>query len=331
MQTYCRDDAATILEEIGRIGIDKCVNEISNKYTLDTRFLLKLGHLIDIYTLSGKMPMDVDVYKKYKDRLDWVGVTNNIKLDVKGIDFLIANIEKVTESIFDRLGELRHTDCHTVSAIVNYFLGRNKMETAYWDKVSSYRHLDSLFLRKYDRYINWYIASTNNRHIPVDIIIVHSDKMNWRNIWFNYKFKDEEMFDIVRSLTDNMLNIDWCSISANQNLSENFMNTYADMLNWDIISEYQNMSYEFLVNHASEINLFYLSRNMITSREIINKFLFEYNNGNLNPDDPNEPDEPVIPDNPDDPNEPDNPTNPDNPNKPNPDDEEDEEVEWEEF
>jgi hypothetical protein len=90
MQTYCRRDAALILDEIGRIGIDKCMNALASEYDLSDKFLMETGHLLDIYTLSGIIPMDIAVYNKYIDRLDWVGVTNNIKLDIKGIDFAMT-------------------------------------------------------------------------------------------------------------------------------------------------------------------------------------------------------------------------------------------------
>ena len=276
MQTYCRHDAAAILEEIGRIGLDKCIDQIANEYKLSDKFLMEMGHLIDIFELSSKIPMDVSVYKKYANRLDWNGVTSNIELDIKGIDFLLKNIDKVTPAIFDRMSSTEFIDCNTLTFIINHFLGHNKMEKEYWEKVSKYEYIDSVFMRKYDQYLDWYVLSCKNKNIPIDLIILHATELNWRTMWFNYKFSEEDLNTIIKTLTDKVFHVDWCAISSNQTLTEKFMDVHEHELNWNMISEYQNMSYEFMYDHAHVINLLHLDRNIITDRTTIDRFLNEF-------------------------------------------------------
>lgn len=277
MQTYCRHDAALILDEIGRLKLDNCMNVIATKYKLSDRFLMEMGHLLDIYTLSGMMPMDTIVYNKYIDRLDWEGVTKHIKLDVRGIDFIITNIDKISTSILCRLGELDDLDCTTLSVIINHYLGKNAMTEEDWKTVSKYKFLDSEFLRSYEKYLDWCEVSKNNRNIPIDLILKNVDDLHWRDIWFFYKFKENELVAIINKLLERGFFIDGGAISSTQTLSEPFMDAYADILNWTNISEYQKMSYDFLNNHLDKINLFHLDKNCVTDRDIIDRFIYNRN------------------------------------------------------
>lgn len=274
MQTYCRHDAAVILDEIGSIGLDKCMNAIVSEYNLSNRFLMEVGHLLDMHALSDAIPMGINVYNKYIDHLNWAGVTKHIELDIKGIDFIMANVDKITNDIFDRLLEVDNLDCITLSVIINQFMGKNMMTKENWDTVSKYKFLDSVFLRSYHQYLDWCEVSKINKNIPFDLIIAYMDDIHWREIWFNYKFRIDELVTIVNKLMEKGFHVDGGLISSTQVLTEDFMNTYSKILNWTNISEYQKMSYDFLMNHLEEINLFHLDKNCVTPREVIDKFIY---------------------------------------------------------
>ena len=280
MQTYSRNMAAYILDEIGRIGMDKCFNKIAESYPLSTRFLMEMGNLLDMYTLSSITPMDVKVYERYNKRLNWVGVTSQIELDQRGIQFLVKNVDKVDPVIFDRMVDPFFEDCGALSEIINYFLGRVMMKDEYWCKVSTYEWLDEEFLRTYDQYLKWYTVSQNNLCIPTDMIINHKADIDWVSMWINYGFTDEELRMIIGELEKDSMYIDWCTVSANQPMTEEFMAEYSDKLNWVNVSEYQSMSLEFMKEHSTKLNTYQLLKNQVTPKEDVDSFMIWYNSDN---------------------------------------------------
>ena len=279
METYCRGDAASILNEIGKIGLDKCAIKLAEEFTLSEEFLYRLGHLLDIRELSRMIPMSVKVYKRYIDRIDWCGVICNIELDEAGVDFLMEHIEHTTPMLFTRLGDTwccedkAYINCDMLSTLVNNYLGRELMLPEHWNMISSYHYLDSVFMRKYNQYLNWRIISDNNVHIPTDLLASHATDIDWRDIWYTYEFTCDEIDELVSVMNDKHVYIDWGTISNRQKLTEEFMDKYEDSLVWAQISLYQNMSLDFLLRHKDKINVLYLLRNINTDRHIIDEYI----------------------------------------------------------
>ena len=276
MQTYCRGDASAILDEIGRIGLDKCANQLAKEYQLSNDFIINLGHLLDINTLSGMMPMSVEAYRKYISRINWKGVMDHIKYDEIGIDFLLENISEVTPDILYHMGDAEYKSCDVLSTFINHFMGNEMMTEEHWFIVSGYDYINSVFMRRYEQYLNWRKISENNTNIPTDLLIAHAGILDWRNIWHEYKFSESELEKIIDAMTGALAYFDWCSISSDQDLTEAFMDKYANNINWAFIAMYQNMSYDFLIRHKSRINIGDLLKNMVTDRAIIDKFISEY-------------------------------------------------------
>lgn len=273
MQTYSRHIASYILDEIGRIGLDKCFNKIAEAYPLSDRFLMEVGGLLDMYTLSSNSPMDVMVYNRYKAQLNWEGVTEHIKLDRKGVDFLAENADKVTPIIFIRMRTAEYKDCEALSTIIKYYLGNVLMKNEYWKEISTYEWLTAEFIEMYEQYLDWYLLSQNISDIPMTMILAHKNDVDWRTVWVNYKFTDKQLNKLIAMLDKSSIYIDWCLISSCQQLSESFMNQHSTRLNWAYLSEYQYMTLEFMKMHNDDIVTTQLLKNQVIPKETIDAFL----------------------------------------------------------
>ena len=289
MQTFCRDDASEILREIGSIGLDKCMNAIAKEYPLSERFLLQMGHLVDIYTISGLQPMSVNVYKKYHNRLNWDVVSQLIKLDPVGIDFIMKNLEYVNIPTIIRRME-RHRDEHSLSYLIDLAIHKDVMTEELWDVVSKNIHVSSEFMRKYKLYINWYLMSSN-RNIPEDMLLAYANKLNWRVIWNTRQLSEELIVKLIDSSYADCA-IDWPLICSTQVLSEAFMKYYRKELDWCIVSEYQNMSYTFMMYNRDKVCVDRLLKNHTIDQATIDKYLANFNNPEADPDEPNNSDDP---------------------------------------
>lgn len=281
MQTFCRDDAAEILREIGYIGLDKCMNAIAKEYQLSERFLLQMGHQLDIYTLSGLIPMSVRVYEKYYKRLQWEKVSELIKLDHAGIDFVMKHLDMIDIPTIIRRME-QHPDEGALSYLIDIAIHNGIMTAELWDIVSHNMRVSSKFMRKYELYLNWYILS-ENRNIPEDLILKYANKLNWRVIWNTRHLTEATIKSLILSAYAECA-IDWCLISSTQELSEEFLELYKEELDWCIVSEYQKMSYKFLIYHRDRICLDRLLKNHAIDQATIDKYVATFDDPNVDPD-----------------------------------------------
>ena len=63
----------------------------------------------------------------------------------------------------------------------------------------------------------------------------------------------------------------WRDISANQHLTEAFIEKYADRVDWFCISEYQPLSEAFIAKHAEQVNWYCISVSQQLSEKFIEK------------------------------------------------------------
>jgi hypothetical protein len=66
--------------------------------------------------------------------------------------------------------------------------------------------------------------------------------------------------------------VDWKEISANQILSERFIEKHSDKVNWENISSYQKLSESFIEKHLEKLSVGGLSSNRKISNRIKDKF-----------------------------------------------------------
>lgn len=143
-----------------------------------------------------------------------------------------------------------------------------------WEKISEYQVLSKEFCLKHKHRVDWYYLSTK-KWVTVDFIREYSEFVNWRSIcsirtsfpiefirefapklaWY-YVFKYEELSeDVLRQYCHLYTEYDWSVLSSRQELSEQFMEDFADKLNWEYISSNQEFSDEFARKHLKRLSM----------------------------------------------------------------------------
>ncbi|BAE47704.1 hypothetical protein G8S49_06410 [Clostridium botulinum C] len=78
--------------------------------------------------------------------------------------------------------------------------------------------------------------------------LINSKLNNWNEI--SSQDLSEEFMDKYQDI------LDWKYISVYQNLSESFSEKYQDKLNWKIICKFQELPESFVNKYKNELNLF---------------------------------------------------------------------------
>jgi hypothetical protein len=66
--------------------------------------------------------------------------------------------------------------------------------------------------------------------------------------------------------------LDWGKISSHQNLSEEFIEEFADKVDWVYISSYQKLSEKFIEKFQDKVNWLSISRKQVLSEDFIREF-----------------------------------------------------------
>jgi hypothetical protein len=88
----------------------------------------------------------------------------------------------------------------------------------------------------------------------------------------------EELCEVLNITADK---VNWVYISANQKLSEDFIEKHADKVYWGYISAYQKLSESFIETHADKVYWGYISRFQKLSEEFIEKHADKLDWGNI--------------------------------------------------
>ena len=93
-------------------------------------------------------------------------------------------------------------------------------------------------------------------------IRITSDNVNY--ILLTIKLKESDLRNIVEKYRDK---VDWCWISARQNLSEDFIREFQDKVDWGEISSNQKLSEEFIREFCDKVDWVWISSNQNLSVE----------------------------------------------------------------
>jgi hypothetical protein len=96
--------------------------------------------------------------------------------------------------------------------------------------------------------------------IKKNVVGWNSDKLDWYCISANQNLSE----DFIREFADK---VHWLSISARQNLSKEFIREFADKVSWDHISTNQNLSEEFIREFKDKVNWYDISAKQKLSEE----------------------------------------------------------------
>ena len=91
------------------------------------------------------------------------------------------------------------------------------------------------------------------------------DDVNWCDISYNQKLSEE----FIRNFQNK---VDWFYISEYQKLSENFIREFQNKVDWFLISIYQKLSENFIREFQNKINWWIVSKFQKLSPEFINEF-----------------------------------------------------------
>ena len=170
-----------------------------------------------------------------------------------------------------------------------------------WDIISQEQLLKLQTIVKYNKKINWSLLPFNmkTQYLFNDTFILIFQKENiWDNIgwmdkvtieclwgfknlitnkgWLSIiehkQFSNDNIEDFINNIMP-QLNINelefWDIISANQKLSEEFIEKYQDKINWESISLFQELSWSILQKFSKKIILKNLSNNDCLNNELI--------------------------------------------------------------
>ena len=153
-------------------------------------------------------------------------------------------------------------DWHEVSVVGKYLTKqfiedfKDKLD---WSELSQYHMFTKEQLLQYIDYIDWDRAPTFQPAIDeevIDAVMASSkkDEFNWHGALV--KVKMSETFLEKYAVKANK----WEIVSYYQNLSEKFMEKFADKLNWNYISQKQHLSRKFMVKHFDKLNALWLKK-----------------------------------------------------------------------
>ena len=93
-------------------------------------------------------------------------------------------------------------------------------------------------------------------------------EINDESSWWNISAYDELSEEFIEKYADR---VDWDCISKYQKLSEQFIERHKDKVNWYYISMYQELSEKFIEKHEDKVNWYYISMRQKLSESFIEK------------------------------------------------------------
>lgn len=181
----------------------------------------KVNGYLDWHILTRYGNFTEDTIRKFADRIDWTEVSR-----------------------YPHIGE----------AFIEEF--KDKLN---WSELSQYHRFNKDQLLQYIDYIDWDRAPTFQPAIDEDVIDAvmtssKKDEFNWHGALVNIPMS--ETFLEKYAVKANK----WEIVSYYQDLSEKFMEKFADKLNWNYISQKQHLSRKFMVKHFDKLNKFWLKQ-----------------------------------------------------------------------
>lgn len=123
----------------------------------------------------------------------------------------------------------------------------NWKKTYDWTRVCTVENLSEEFMDMWADELDWLAVSQNQQHMSIDFINKHADRINWGAASKFLKLDEN-------TIAENHHRVNWQKISMYQPLSEAFMRDWRFHIDWDMIPVYQkNISEEFLQAFADKM------------------------------------------------------------------------------
>ena len=147
-----------------------------------------------------------------------------------------------------------------------------------WKNISIYQHLSEAFIEKYINVVNWYDISSYQQ-LSENFIDKHSDKIEW-----TFAVRDQKLTERLIEKYDKGIrrwhtgptglpayDMSWYDISTYQQLSEDFIEKYSDLVSWEQISGWQKLSENFIERHSDKVVWHYISIYQQLSEDFIRR------------------------------------------------------------
>lgn len=150
------------------------------------------------------------------------------------------------------------------------------------------------FIRRYADTINWKTVSNSRADLSIGFLREFKDKIDWQRYFYNHtptqKFV-EEFRDVIPlstviykvKMTEDFIRryrIElekyysfWSSICETQDLSEEFIEEFADKVNWKVISYRQKLSRRMIEKYADKLDWKYMIANQKFDQKFIEKHI----------------------------------------------------------
>lgn len=208
---------------------------------------------------------------------------------------LLKNL--MTEEEFNSLNSLERMAIETEARKANCYLDwhiltryanftedtiRKFADKVDWTEVSRYAHLSDKFIEEFKDKLNWE-ELTQHHKFSKDMLLKYMEQIDWDRAPTYQHEIDEEVIEAVMSspkkdqfnwhgalvitpMSETFLEKyavkanKWEIVSYYQDLSEKFMEKFADKLNWNYISQKQHLSREFMIKHYDKLNPLWLKQ-----------------------------------------------------------------------
>lgn len=177
--------------------------------------------------------------KRFSDE-DW-------KRILAGDDFLALNYHAYLYN--DEYNNFIHQLMEKVDA--GYDISKVKNLKEIMKDIIYYMRLDEIFLEKYEKFLDWNMVS-KYQILSEEFIEKYEDKWDWNKIC-SYQTLSEKF---IRKHFNDFNESCWAEIASRRknNLSEEFIREFSDLLQMDFIGECQAISKNFLREFADKIS-----------------------------------------------------------------------------
>ena len=142
---------------------------------------------------------------------------------------------------------------------IEYLIKIFNLNHWHWSSISCNQTLSEEFIEKYSDLVDWKLIYCNqtlseefkekHKYYRIKSLLTKYDFLDY--LLEKEKLQEFEIEYLVKNGL--MYKLCWWFISANQKLSEEFIERHSDKVNWEWIFVYQNLSEDFIEKHKDKI------------------------------------------------------------------------------
>lgn len=290
-------DNANLSNEFIREYADKLDWDVMNYNIMTEDFIYQFADKVNWVKVSMRRHLSTKFARKFQDKLDWDTISINSSLlngefirefkDKLNLDLVLNSIRVPLEFIDNRYLRVTRSKAINWELLENYIEGLPSYPVLlkYRERIDWY-WIDYMLLSIEDidicsKYIDWEMMLYRCIHdLPISFVIKHRDKIadvfkhnlnilyaaseeiieefkDYIRDW-NMVFAEERSMDFIRKYSDKISRVGWKCISEYDNLTEEFIEEFADKLDWTILltNRYSDISIDFIKKYVKDPSKF---------------------------------------------------------------------------